>query len=314
MAQENKASFKPAVFPADIMYDDNLDSTERWILAILFTYTNAHTNTVFPSYSTLAKRAKCSRRTAIDTVKELIKKEYIKKEERFKKEESGKINQTSNLFTLYYKEQDTDNGKLKKAGELGEEEYGQIPSAEIALGEMIDKTTPSAETALPPVKNLHSPSAETAPKLSNELSILKDINNNNDVDKKRKPENLILIKNNFVIDQGMESLIKTFEGEFGRPLTALELENIIKWKDDNFPDELIIEALKRAVSGGIRNFRYIDSIIMEWEKKGIKTIFEAEAENEYFKASKLKNGQANKSQKEKSSTPSDSGKYDKFYL
>ena len=89
------SKFAPAVFPADIMYDENLDSTERWILTILFTYTNAHTNTAFPSYQTIADRSGFSRRTCIRTVDSLTGKGYIVKKEVYQKTKDGKINQSS---------------------------------------------------------------------------------------------------------------------------------------------------------------------------------------------------------------------------
>ena len=109
---ELNSNFAPAVFPADIMYDKGLDSTERWILTILFTYTNAHTNTVFPSYKTIADRSGFSRRTCIRTVEGLIDKNYISKKEAYQKSKDGKINQTSNKYSLYFKTRGSDTVSL----------------------------------------------------------------------------------------------------------------------------------------------------------------------------------------------------------
>lgn len=109
---ELNSNFAPALFPADIMYDKGLDSTERWILTILFTYTNAHTNTVFPSYKTIADRSGFSRRTCIRTVEGLIDKNYISKKEAYQKSKDGKINQTSNKYSLYFKTRGSDTVSL----------------------------------------------------------------------------------------------------------------------------------------------------------------------------------------------------------
>jgi DNA replication protein len=100
-----------------------------------------------------------------------------------------------------------------------------------------------------------------------------------------------------------------FEEELGRPLTAFECEHIEKWLLASYSEELIIEALRRGVSAGIRNFRYLDSILREWEKKGIRTKMEVETEDQHFQARQAK--KAEKATKPKSSGKS---KYDDIYL
>lgn len=99
----NPNNFRPAVFPADLMYDPKLSMSERMVMIILYSYTNAHTNTAFPSYQTIADRAAITRSAAIQIVKRLISKEYIIKQENFRKSKAeGKMEQTSNLYTLSY--------------------------------------------------------------------------------------------------------------------------------------------------------------------------------------------------------------------
>ena len=61
-----------------------------------------------------------------------------------------------------------------------------------------------------------------------------------------------------------------YEKELGRPLSPMESEIISKWLEE-YDEELIILALKEAIYNGTTNFRYIDRIIFEWHKKGIKT-------------------------------------------
>jgi len=108
----------------------------------------------------------------------------------------------------------------------------------------------------------------------------------------------------------MENLVHVFEQELGRPLTSLECENIDRWLSSHFTEELIIEALRRGVSAGIRNFRYLDSILREWEKKGLRTRAEIEAEDAYFQSRQEKKNTKPKSQIPKTTD----NKYEKFYL
>lgn len=65
-------------------------------------------------------------------------------------------------------------------------------------------------------------------------------------------------------------LFNTFEKEFGRTLSPMEYDIINSWLEDNINKELILEALKEAVFNGVNNLRYIDKILFEWSKKGIK--------------------------------------------
>jgi len=102
-------------------------------------------------------------------------------------------------------------------------------------------------------------------------------------------------------------IIKIFERELGRPLTEFECEHIEKWFMASYSEELILEALRRGVSAGIRNFRYLDSILREWEKKGIKTLLEVETEDENFQLR-----QKNKDKRKKKNVSTN--KYDDIYL
>ena len=152
MNEMNSNEFRPAVFPADIMWDENLDKTERWVLVVLFTYTNAHTNTVFPAYQTIADRAAITRRAAINVVERLIKKGYITKEERYKRDSSGKILQTSNTYIIHFKPKTPDDRELNSPP-------------------LVNVVHPGSEPrSLPPVNVVHPGSEPRSPELSNELS------------------------------------------------------------------------------------------------------------------------------------------------
>lgn len=79
------------------------------------------------------------------------------------------------------------------------------------------------------------------------------------------------------------NLYSIFETEFGRTLSPMEYEIINSWKDSGYTEELIILALKEATYNGVSNLRYIDKIIYEWGKKGIKTKEDVEKNRKQFK-------------------------------
>lgn len=67
-------------------------------------------------------------------------------------------------------------------------------------------------------------------------------------------------------------IYKEFENEFARPITSMEYEIINAWLSHNYSEELIKGALKEAVYNGVKNLRYIDKILFEWNKKGFKSM------------------------------------------
>ena len=81
------------------------------------------------------------------------------------------------------------------------------------------------------------------------------------------------------------NLYSVFETEFGRTLSPMEYEIINSWKDNGYTEELIVLALKEATYNGVSNLRYIDKIIYEWGKKGIKTKEDVEKNRKQFKNS-----------------------------
>jgi DNA replication protein len=82
------------------------------------------------------------------------------------------------------------------------------------------------------------------------------------------------------------NIYEMFEHEFGRTLSSIEYEIISGWLESNYKEEVIIEALKEAVYNGASNLRYIDRILYEWNKKGIKSIDEVHKEKERFSKAK----------------------------
>ena len=83
----------------------------------------------------------------------------------------------------------------------------------------------------------------------------------------RKKEKELMLK---------KDIFSTFENEFKRPLSGMEIEIIKAWLEKMYNEDLILAALKEAVYNGATNIRYIDTILYEWNKNGIKTKEEVE--------------------------------------
>ena len=66
-----------------------------------------------------------------------------------------------------------------------------------------------------------------------------------------------------------KTLFEEIEREFGRTLSPNELEFIKAWLD-TFDKDVILEAVKEATLNGVSSIRYIDKILYEWDRKGIK--------------------------------------------
>lgn len=94
---------------------------------------------------------------------------------------------------------------------------------------------------------------------------------------------------NEVDEKKNDNLFSMFETEFGRTLSPMEYEIINGWISSGCSEELIKLALKEAIYNGVSNLRYIDKIIFEWGKKGIKTREDVERERKQFKNNNIKN-------------------------
>lgn len=81
-----------------------------------------------------------------------------------------------------------------------------------------------------------------------------------------------------------KDVFSVFEKEFARPLSPMECENISKWLDnDKYSVELIFAALKEAVFAGKIHFRYIDRILLDWERNRIFTVEQAKEHTQKFR-------------------------------
>nr|WP_309100711.1 DnaD domain-containing protein [Fredinandcohnia onubensis] len=97
--------------------------------------------------------------------------------------------------------------------------------------------------------------------------------------------------------QHEKDLYSIFEQEFGRPLSPFECESLAMWLDQDHHDPSIIKAaLREAVMSGKLNFRYIDRILFEWKKNGIRTISQAQNHSQKFRQHQHKQKQSEQPQ------------------
>jgi DNA replication protein len=81
-----------------------------------------------------------------------------------------------------------------------------------------------------------------------------------------------------------KDLYSLFEEEFGRPLSAIECETLALWIDQDEHDPSVIKAaLREGVMSRKLNFRYMDRILFEWKKQGIKTVDQAREQGRKFR-------------------------------
>lgn len=69
-----------------------------------------------------------------------------------------------------------------------------------------------------------------------------------------------------------QSIFSLFEQELGRPLSPMECETLVGWLEkDGYSEPLIQAALQEAVFCDKVSIRYIDRILIEWERQEVKT-------------------------------------------
>lgn len=87
-------------------------------------------------------------------------------------------------------------------------------------------------------------------------------------------------------EEKQTTIYDKFEKEFARTLSPIEYEIIGAWLDNNYTEEIIEEALKEAIYNGVTNLKYIDKILSEWRKKGIKDKSDIKTKNNQKKTKK----------------------------
>lgn len=93
-------------------------------------------------------------------------------------------------------------------------------------------------------------------------------------------ENVNAVVGDSCVD-GLQEVIDFYSNNIG-PIAPYSVEILADYLKD-MPKELIILAMKKSVEANIRTIQYIKGILNNWSKKGIKTLVEAEQENNKHK-------------------------------
>ena len=101
---------------------------------------------------------------------------------------------------------------------------------------------------------------------------------------------LNLFKDTTPTDSNIDNtdIFSVFEKELGKTISPMEYEIIKGWINDKFSYEIIIEALKEAVLNNVTSLRYIDKILYDWKKKGIKNKEDIIRDKNNYRANKNK--------------------------
>ncbi|MEJ6348470.1 DnaD domain protein [Holzapfeliella sp. He02] len=110
---------------------------------------------------------------------------------------------------------------------------------------------------------------ETQYRLDNLYQKLVDYIDNNICESESETEEVLMEPDN---QDGLSYVMRQFEIEFGRLLSPIEREMIQSWLlEDNYNQEVVILALRESVLSQVYNFKYIDKILLNWQKMNLKT-------------------------------------------
>ncbi|ASZ07699.1 DnaD domain protein [Enterococcus thailandicus] len=100
-------------------------------------------------------------------------------------------------------------------------------------------------------------------------------------------------------EQEIQSVYRSFEQEFGRPLSAIEFQRIGQWlEEDHYQPEVLKLALREAVLNQAYSFNYVDRILLSWERKNLRTKQQVEEEQKRRKQQLLQKEVEQSSQSE----------------
>lgn len=85
------------------------------------------------------------------------------------------------------------------------------------------------------------------------------------------------------IEDMQNTIFDFLQKELGRPLYPTEIEKVSEWEDN----ELTRYAVKVAILNGAYTINYIDTIIYNWKKLGIKSVSQAQEENKKHRDRKI---------------------------
>ncbi|MTV81140.1 DnaD domain protein [Secundilactobacillus folii] len=99
-------------------------------------------------------------------------------------------------------------------------------------------------------------------------------------------------------DNARETIFNQIEQEFGRPLSPIELETISQWLDeDHYQPEIIRLALRETVLSQAFSLKYMDRILLTWQKKHLTTPEQIQKDRNQRQQSQADHSQAVKKKK-----------------
>lgn len=99
--------------------------------------------------------------------------------------------------------------------------------------------------------------------------------------------------------------IKVYQNNIFPMPGVIEIEGIREWSN-TLGNELVVQAIEIAAENNVRNWRYIERILTDWDSNGIKTLDQAKA---YSENRKQKGGQKNHDRNRKDNS-ADKQEYD----
>lgn len=69
------------------------------------------------------------------------------------------------------------------------------------------------------------------------------------------------------INDSLDNIYSSFQKELGRTLSPVEISKIREWVSYGYSDEMIINALKDAVSNGKKSLRAVDKILLNYQMR-----------------------------------------------
>ena len=73
----------------------------------------------------------------------------------------------------------------------------------------------------------------------------------------------------------VNQLSRQFEIEFGRYLSPIERQEVSAWLTvDHYSPEIIKMALREAVLSQVYSLKYVDRILLNWQRHNLKTVYE----------------------------------------
>lgn len=92
------------------------------------------------------------------------------------------------------------------------------------------------------------------------------------MDQQNSDTDTTIKSSNNIVRDPIQTLVRQFEIEFGRLLSPIERQQIAAWINiDHYQPEVVKMALREAVLAQVYNLRYIDRILLNWQKHNLTT-------------------------------------------